>query len=244
MAEAELTPGESPADEAGAARQPALKRGLWWIGRLLGAAFLASAAGAVPILLDHHVSGWLTGKVEVESAADAVAQLIMLIGFATPFAGFGYGFLPAFAVGLLLLAAAVRNEGARHVALWATAGVGVAWFAVSTAIEEIDILAWAMVILGGAAGGVILRRLLSPSGRFDEGSNRPEKPSSRERYGYAILSGIWPIGILALAYTAGGGGLEPLFLAIDALLLLAVALIVTGRRRRRELAGQAAMPSG
>ena len=88
-----------------------------------------------------------------------------------------------------------------------------------------------------------MRRLLSPSGRFDDGGNRPEKPSSRERWGYAIVGGVWPIGILALAYTASGGGSEPFILAIEALLLLAVLLILTGRRKRRETGRQAAMPS-
>ena len=242
-----MSQGERPGSEwsiltdvPGARR---LKDGLWWTGRLLGSAFCASVLGAIPILLQRHVSDWLTGEVEVESVADAVAQLIMLIGFAAPFAGLGYGFLPASAVGLLLLVAAIRTEAARHVALWAAAGVAAAWFAVSTAIEEIDILAWASVTLGGAAGGIFMRRLLSPSGRFDEGSSRPEKPSSRERWGYAIVGGVWPIGILALAYTASGGGSEPFILAIDALLLLAGLLILTGRRKRRETGRQAAMTS-
>lgn len=241
-----MSRSETAGHEAKAQCGPGMRRvrhGLWWAGRLFGAAFFASALGTVPILLQRHVSGWLTGEVEIESVGEAVGQLIMIIGFGAPFAGLAYGLLPAFAAGLALLVAAIRNEGARHVALWAAAGVAVAWFALSRAIEEIDIFAWATVTLGGAAGGAFLRKLLSPGGRFDEARNRPAKPGGLERWGYAILSGAWPIGILALGSTMTGGGREPFILAIDALLALAFAMILIGRRRRTGTGRETPLPS-
>jgi hypothetical protein len=209
-----------------------LKRGLWWTGRLLGGAFIACLAAAALILIELRIADWVTGREKAGSVGEAAAELLLLAGLGGPYATVTFGLLPAFAAGTLLLVAAIRVEWARSPVVWALAGLPVAWAALSmSSVEDKNAFVWAATLQGGLLGGVILRRLLSPGGRFDEASNPPEPQTALERWGYAALIGLWPIGYLMIAGPFIGSW-DPFGLFLAALVPLSIAMIVAGRRKR------------
>ena len=213
----------------------ALKRALWWAGRLYGCTFIACTAGAALILLELQISDWMTGGDQPSSVGDAIGQILFLVTLIAPAAAILSGMLPALVAGGLLLPMAIRTQRARGRVLWGAAGALVAASVLFTGtFEERDGSLWAVAILAGTIGGLLLRTTLSPSGRFDESRLPAEELTWLERWGYAILTTAWPFAALSIAVTFEAGFSEPAFLLVYAFIVAIVAMIVVGRRKRKK----------